>query len=356
MIVLMTVSKHGKQSKKPRKKIPEQFREYAKLFVSGQRVKFGIARQNGKIFYEWAQIISLEDDLLQIQLSRDILPVDVKLNLGTVLELRTGKEGSGQGCRSIIVSEQPDAVFFVRLFGEIIINELREYFRIDVYLPIKHSIPADQSVESVKTTWLNIIKQRAASLTPLKFLSVKSLEEIAQEGYYVWDDVVPIPANISGGGIRVMLPEKLADDHLVNLEIYLPIAEPVIIDAVGEVVYVNPVEIYRGHETFYITGMKFRFIEERARDRIVNFISAEQLKRIRQMRLVSDVDMAVAEPLTIAQKIRRLSLQILFGILSLLFILYLTDALIAYKHHHEKNEIGRIFEEGVKKYMDKFSK
>ena len=297
------------------------FDQYLEHFPVGLKVNVGIPVPGGDTFHDWAVIHTIDEDLVSLQLSRDTLPAGVKLRVGTILDIRAGNEISGYSCRAIIVAEGYRREVLLRLIGEIVSSELREFYRIDAFLPIKYFISCEQSEVKLKIAWK---EKREARLTVEKERKQQEKkpwerlrqapeneelpsEEFGEEGLWddagegldqedqivddtrdhSWDDVIPLAANISGGGVRMLLHHKFENNTLVPLEIYLPSEpDPQVIDAVCIVAFAN--ENYAATKQFnrasYNTGLKFKFVEERDRDAIVSYISNVQLKRIRLMR------------------------------------------------------------------------
>jgi len=69
-----------------------------------------------------------------------------------------------------------------------------------------------------------------------------------------WDDVIPLAANISGGGIRIMLHHQFAEGDLVPVEIYVPLESgPKIIDAVCKVVFPERILLQKNSSTVPLT-------------------------------------------------------------------------------------------------------
>src|SRR5262249_1813918 len=99
-----------------------------------------------------------------------------------------------------------------------------------------------------------------------------------------WVESMAEPVTISGGGMRLLLPMKLFPDDKLNLELHLPLAPSRVVHLVAEVVHVmEPVRRADASEQFYPTGMRFVHLEERDRDLIIRFISAEQLEQLRKL-------------------------------------------------------------------------
>ena len=372
------------------------FDQYLEYFPVGLKVNVGIPVPGGETFHDWAIIHTIDEDLISLQLSRDTLPAGVKLKVGTILDIRTGNEVEGYSCRAIIVTEGYQREVLLRLIGEIVSSELREFYRIDAFLPIKYFISTEQSEIRLKAAWKEKREARITAEKERKQQEKKPWErlrqapdteelpseEFGEEGLWddtgegqeqpdqsindtrdhSWDDVIPLAANISGGGVRMLLHHKFENDTLVPIEIYLPSEpEPQVIDAVCVVAFAN--ENYAASKQFsrtsYNTGLKFKFVDERDRDAIVSYISNVQLKRIRQMReqylFRSGLNPEKAE---ITQE-QRLKLIVKTGLLITIVIFALIGLTIYFKNYAEnrpKNEIELIFDKGFSEYLKKIGK
>jgi len=369
------------------------FDQYLEHFPVGLKVNVGIPVPGGDTFHDWAIIHSIDEDLVSLQLSRDTLPAGVKLLVGTILDIRTGNEVSGYSCRAIIVTEGFKREVLLRLIGEIVSSELREFYRIDAFLPIKYFISSEQSEVKLKVAWKEKREARLAAEMERKQQEKKPWErlrkaphteelpseELGDEGNWEdsgegieqpdqgeddsrdhsWDDVIPLAANISGGGVRMLLHHKFEENILVPLEIFLPSEpEPQIIDAVCVVAFAN--ENYAASKQFnrtsYNTGLKFKFIEERDRDAIVSYISNVQLKRIRQMRehyLFRSGPEAPQPDVTPEQRLKLLIKTILTVGIVIIALIGLTIYFKNYAENRPKNEIELIFEKGFSEYLKK---
>lgn len=368
------------------------FDQYLEHFPIGLKVSVGIPVPGSKIFNDWAIIQSIEEDLLSLQLSRDVLPVGVKLTVGKVLDIRVGDEVSGYSCRAIIVLEGYHHVVQLRLIGEIVSSELREFYRIDAFLPIKYVISDETREVKHKQAWLQKRTARIAADRERKLLSQKPwqrlqsppeegeipAEDLGEEGLWEdtgegidqweqqlpdtrdhsWDDVVPLAANISGGGVRMLLHHQFEVDTLVPLEIYLPLEpEPRVIDVVGEVASVteNFAAGKQFNRTTYNTGIRFKFVDERDQDAIVSYISNVQLKRIRLMReqylFRNDETPPSFEPSSNRmQRILRTTVIIIGAIVTLVYLIIYFKR---YTENRPKNQIEIIFDKGYGEFLQK---
>jgi len=324
----------------------EAFAEYASYFPVGGRVRVGIPLSAGGAFQEWGVVCSLERDLLGLELSRDFLPRGAVLALGNTLEVRFPDREGGRCCRAVLVGEAVGGCLALRLVDGVVAFEPREYFRQDVYLPVDYRIPPSQNSLEIREHWRQgrrdqeLAAQKPEPGEPPQLSAQREEVRSRLERRAV---APPAAANMSGGGMRLSIPERLEPGLLVDLTIYLPNPRKAL-ELVGEVVEVLPSPGTDG----FSTALRFRFIDEADRDRIVGYISGEQLSQLsrlgrggRPTALLSEMSRGTP---------RRL--RILFGLLILAVLTaFLSHSIIAKRERGEKHEIERIFEEGIARFL-----
>lgn len=356
---------------------------YSHYFPVGKKVGVGIPLSNADVFRDWAIIHEIDEDLVTLQLSRDVLPTGASLNYGSILELRGGSEENGYCCRAIIVSEGDAQELLLRLIGEIVSDELREFYRIDAYLPIKYHVSSEQNIDHLRKEWQERRLRRLQQITekknqrwkaksqsestkvPLERLhdSVEGSGDEPVDGLNVaevepdnsWDTIIPLAANISGGGLRIITHQGFEIGEYALMEIFVPMPERVI-DVVGRVVFANRNLAAGSDHEYFNTGVQFVYLDERDRDAIVNYISTIQLKRIRQLRerymyrwSSGDEDQeAASKKVTIGRFLVRMLLLIIF----IAVVSSLVSYFWYYAHEHPKGEIQRTFEDSVRKYRE----
>ena len=356
---------------------------YSRYFPVGKKVGVGIPLPNTDVFRDWAIVHEIDEDLITLQLSRDVLPTGVSLSNGSILELRDGSKENGYGCRAIVVSEGDAQKLLLRLIGEIVSNELREFYRIDAFLPIKYFVSREQNSDHLRIEWqerresrlqrISVQKNRrwkvkklpeGTSLPHERLLDSvgggsnelshdPSLPEEESEG--LWDTIIPLAANISGGGLRIITHQGFEIGEYIILEILVPSPER-IIDVVGKVVFANRNYAAGGEHEYFNTGVQFVYLDERDRDAIVNYISTIQLKRIRQLREMYMYRWSPGEEnqrdASNGSRISRSVVRNLAILLFLTIILSLASYFWHYAHEHPKGEIQRTFEDSVRKYRE----
>lgn len=357
---------------------------YSRYFPVGKKVEVGIPLPNADVFKDWAIIHEIDEDLVSLQLSRDVLPAEVSLRYGQILELRSGDENNVYCCRAIVVSEGDARELLLRLIGEIVSNELREFYRIDAFLPIKYFVSQEQNIDRLHKEWEERRTRRQqleiehkdlrwnSELLPagaelpherlhysletdgVEMAPEQSMSEVeAQQDS--WDTIIPLAANISGGGLRIITHQGFEDGEYTLLEIFVPSPQRVI-DVIGRVVFANRNYAAGSDREYFNTGVQFVYIEERDRDAIVTYISTIQLKRIRQLRerYLFRGALENAEQAGTSERfgIRKTVTQTLSVLLFVLLLALLVNFFRHYAHEHPKGEIQRTFEDGIRKYRE----
>ena len=319
--------------------------EYASFFPVGGRVRLGIPLSAGGAFQEWGVVSSLQRDLLGLELSREALPPGASLELGNMIEVRFADHEVERCCRAVLVGEGAGGSLALRLVEGVASYEPREYFRQDVYLPVDYRLPPTQQTAEVRGRWLQGRRDQefaAQSPEPGEPAQLIALREEIRRRLEERAAVPPAAANMSGGGMRINIPERIEPGLLVEITIYLPQPRKVL-ELVGEVVSVQPVPGAGG----FSTALRFRFIDEADRDRIVGYISAEQLAQLARL---GWVEPGSAKPSGTASAVKRLRLALCLVLLALLTG-FLARSIVAKRERGEKHEIERIFEEGIDRYL-----
>lgn len=324
--------------------MPDDLTEYAGFFAIGGRVRVGIPVAQGKNFQEWGIVSSLKSDLLELELSRDSLPQAALLKLGATLNLRpAGQEG--RCCRGVLVREGQRGALALRLVDGVVAFEQREFYRQDVYVPVDYRIPPVQNVADIRERWrLELVDREFAAQVPEpgEDPEIAHAREEIRSRLERRAAVTPVAANLSGGGMRIVIPERLEPGQLVEVTIYLPHPKRAV-ELVAEVVEPRNCPSSGG----FNTALRFRFIEEADRDRIVGFISAEQLAQLARLGLGKP-----SEDFAARGGEGPLRLRIAVGILVLaLLVGYLSHSIVEKRERGEKHEIQRLFEAGIAKYL-----
>ena len=381
--------------------------QYTSSYFAGMKVEVGIPLPNSKEFRDWAIISEIDEDLVSLQLSRDMLPDGVYLRVGQILTIRSESDGQAHSCLAFIVSKGYDQDLLLRLTGEVVSDELREFYRIDAFLPIKFYIMHDQNPAAVKKLWEERRKQRLeeerireqrrldarrerlraeerareqklqegafTGALDVPFQTGKPKEEPEDNPYYEsWGAVTSVAINISGGGLKILTSQGFVPDEFLLLEIFVP-SLSCIVDIVARVVFSNHDDAAGDEGNCFNTGMQFVFIDERARFAINSHISGIQIQRIRQFRGFADAEPLNIDIMGIADKHyayagaidagnamddynhlisrKKIIQQVVLGLFFICLAGLLYFYFSAYAVKHPKNQIEDLFESGIRKFQ-----
>lgn len=319
----------------------EEFSDYQKYFTAGHRIEVRIPRSAGEPFRDGAIIVQLEEDLVQFQLSRDVLPAGVRAAAGTIVDVRIGKDGAAYCCRAIIVTERDGAHVTARFIGKVIPEEMREYYRIDTYIPVRYRLEPDTPPEQIRKNWHS---QRYSAQQK----TGDDIFDSPPENGMHRSSTPPLAANLSGSGIRLKIREELPIGTLLPIELYLALDSPVIVQIIAEVVHVSPLHTSHNAPQLFNTALHFLCIDERDRDAVIKFISIEQIERLRatQGSNVNISNLGEYEAYSRSRQIRRIAVT---GTI-IMIIAAIAALLIISRHNSPKGEIEQTFENEIRKY------
>jgi hypothetical protein len=370
-------------------------------YFVGMKVEVGIPLSDNTTFRDWAIINELDNDLVSLQLSRDILPSGVSLRIGQLLTIRSEYDFQIYVCRAFIVSKGFGQELLLRLTGEIVANELREFYRIDAFLPIKFLRLAEQDLDAVRRRWNERcrtrreeergrerrrqeagrerlraeelarerrIREGANSVAASESTRDRLEEELDNNEYYEsWRTVTSVAINIGGGGLRISTGQTFPADELILLEIFVPPTHR-IVDVVARVIFSRQEEEAGEGANRFITGLQFMFIDESARSSINQHLTDIQLKRIRQFKGFTDVEpgsgdavprtdghyaylntVEPAGPLDGESGREKRWRQLLLGALFASIVWFLYHYFSGYAAGHHKSVIHQMFETGIRR-------
>ena len=292
-------------------------------YFSGMRVEVGIPMPDSKTFRDWAVIREISEDLLSLQLSRDILPVGLSLRVGQIITICFERDLQVHSSNAFILSRGYEQELLLRVGVGISGNELREFYRIDTFIPVKCQTLDDQDPANVKRLWETrqlqrqederarelrvlaakrekLLSEETARLQRLYHSSILDLpadqpvEEPEENEYEAsWTTEVATAVNISAGGFKIATDRQFEVEELILLEMFVP-SSRCIVEVVARIVFSYQTDTDTSSQNRYYTGMQFVLIDESSRFAINNHISSIQLRQIRQFKGFSN-----NEPLTV---------------------------------------------------------
>ncbi len=151
--------------------------------------------------------------------------------------------------------------------------------------------------------------------------------------------------------MRFKLPRQLAEGTMLNLELHLPLRPMRTVHAVGEVIHVmEPVKSPGKPNPEYPTGFRFKWVDTRDRELIIQFISSEQLEQLRRLsnslRYPEEPLEEVKPPLTWQRILKRAIIGVVVALLAYELTLYF----IEYASRDTKNEIQGIYGKELGRY------
>ncbi|KAF0219382.1 MAG: type IV pilus assembly [Geobacteraceae bacterium] len=252
---------------------------FEKYFLVDHQVNIGVQLTDNKFYEDTAAIKFIQGDRLQLELYGDGLSHGVVTEAGAQVVITSKEAWALCRCHAVLEKEVIGKEMDLRLISQVDVQQRREYFRLDVCIPILYSIPEDQQLRGVYEEWNG--KKLASGLIPSPAMIP------CNEGFKVidWnngDEIKPCNANLSGGGLRFKMKDSLTPGTLVHLAIFLPLVPARVIYAVGAVVRANEIRLTWDKHSSYSTGIEFKFIDEKDRETIISYIFNEQRNKLRE--------------------------------------------------------------------------
>ena len=190
----------------------------------------------------------------------------------------------------------------------------RQYVRIEAYLPVIYRRLSEEEYEEAKRRCLerrlardhappSILEEideevlrspallDAEGLDPAVARAFQAVDRklnlllrlLAEDRLNASDEGFFREVNLSGGGLRLTIPEQLRPGDKVELQITLPFCPPSTLLAVGRVVRVTPAAADAA-EPGYETAFEFEEIHEEDREKIIQYVFRRQRQILRSRR------------------------------------------------------------------------
>jgi len=247
--------------------------EYTRYFSEGIQTKLCIKRSETKDLDLTGLVRFIKKDRLTLDLigSEAVDEMAVESGCEVAITLWTG--WSLCRCAAVLMRKIYGRRVLLQLTGPVNEQQTREFFRLDVSIPLSYTIPGKQVLSTMHEEWL-------ASRELLNELPAPLLAA-CPEGFKVvkWNgqgEVAPRTVNLSGGGLMIKTSEYVKPQSLVVIDLFLPLTPPRIVHIVAETLRCNEIVLNREKGSSYITAICFHFISDKDRESIISFIFAEQ--------------------------------------------------------------------------------
>jgi len=329
----------------------DYYAAYREHLRKGMRVEFGIPLLGGGVFRDWAIIVEAQADELLAQISRDVLPANVRVDVGFILDVSIWIKKEVYTCSGIVIERLGGRVLRIRLFGAFTLRERRQFFRIDLNLRLRYALLGNPNRRDVERDW-----EQRRDLEHMKFQGYDQFVIAAQQARYLpslaleWHDILWAEVNLGGGGLLIRLPEPVAPEKLLCLEIHLPLKPQRQIQAVAEVIHLMAPKAPKGNGApYYGTGVRFLYLDERDRDLIFRHISVTQIALLRKAADLRELEVAEPgepEPMSLRQVLPR----VLWALFFLILAFFVVKGLLRFREAGSPNEIGKTYEKAIREY------
>jgi len=323
---------------------------YSHHFTSDRELIANITLPDQKILQQRCIINSIIDELADIGFTGEELPEWMYISLGTSLEIRGQGEHGSFGCRAVVVDINVIGHYLIRFVGSVYYGELREFQRLDVYLPCRYTSCNAHSIDELTDRWLSSLQQETSTWS--------------QRDQNAWmdpadhdnpDDSIPLLALPSREQCIIDTPEQLSTGNFIELSLLIPGSPPQVVRTIARVDRCEPYARYEsGKETWRVTAL-YTLIKPPDRQAIDDYVSALQV--LHSTEVCKD-----AQYEALYQKLQRESSYrdpLLFVkrtidlVLIAIFLFLLGRSLNEYRKGHEKGFIERTFEDGIRRYKEK---
>lgn len=331
--------------------MPDEYSEYREALAPGMRIEIGIPLSGGGVFRDWAVISESEQDQLLAQISRDVLPANVRVDVGFILDVSVWIGNESYTCSGIVAEKLGGRVLRIRLFGSFTLKERRQFFRTEMVLRVRYHIVDESSRKEVERDWeVRKEREQMKSQGYDDFVIAAHMARFKPAKPIPWQDLLRAQMNLGGGGICLRLPESAQADQLMNLELHLPQTPPRVVHAVGQVVHVKPPLVLRDGSSRYDVGMQFLFLDERDRDLIFKQISSVQIAYLRKIADKRDPELQDQSGSPVPLTRRQILVRVCWWLLFLVLAYSLTRYFISYRKAPPPNEIQKTYEKALRKY------
>lgn len=246
---------------------------YEFYFKDGQQVKVGVRLSATLLRESNGEITAFSENRATIEILGGDAPKALStLKAGSRVTL-SGWSGWGfYCCDATLVKTASPKLFELRLEGQVEEIQRRDYFRLDVSLPVQTAIPTQQTIASLSDQWEEKKTKNQTAPPPRMFPTAKGYRTILAGNEEIFSEDV----NLSGGGIRLRMQSEIPIGTRIHVDLFLPMAPPRVISTIAESLRCNEIKLRVEKTPVFIVAMKFILLEENDREAIIAFLFSEQ--------------------------------------------------------------------------------
>lgn len=249
----------------------EEKSEYGKYFGALQKVNVSILLGDGNAFDSTADVLSLDGDTAWLKLSGGELPPLGSIRDGADVSISQWVGGALCCCGGTIVKFKEEGLVCVRLSGPVRELQRREFFRLDLSLPVSYKFLGTAPCEGLEAQWQADKAKYSQQPKMVKTSEGFKVVDWGSEG-----DILPMKVNLSGGGLRFKVSEHVDAGTLVALTLFLPLAQPRVVCAVAELLRCQEITLRWERGIYYSLSMKFIHLDDKDRESIISLLFNEQ--------------------------------------------------------------------------------
>lgn len=248
--------------------------DYSKYFEELQKVNLSVRLGEGGSFDGSAAITSLKGDLAWMEIFGSELPPSGSVREGADASISVWTAGALCRCDAAVEKVRDDRQFSLRFTGAVRELQRREYFRLDVALPYQWAVLPAMPPEEVQQRW---VASRAdlwhqPEMTP----AGDSFKVVGWNGA----DIQPVRTNLSGGGMRFKVSERIEAGALLEITLFLPLPQPRVVCCVAEAIRCQEISLTLERGTHYQLSLKFIMIGDKDREAVISYLFAEQRREL----------------------------------------------------------------------------
>ncbi len=246
---------------------------YDHYFKERQQVKVGVRLSATLLRESNGEIAAFSENRVRVEILGGDAPKTLSAQKPGSRVTLSGWSGWGfHSCEAVILEIISPKEFDLRLEGDIEEIQRREYFRLDVSMPVKTTITPQQTIASLSEQWEKRIAQHQTAPPPEMFASAKGHRAVTADN----EEIPSQEVNLSGGGLRMRMQSAISSGTRLHVDLFLPMAPPRIISTVAEALRCNEITLRLEKTPVFIVAMKFILLAEKDREAIIAFLFSEQ--------------------------------------------------------------------------------